>query len=714
MNKITLYIEKMDCPAEEGLIRARLKRLKSVSRLKFDLVGQQLKVEFNGEDATPILEALDEIGMTAEPVFENDTQEEAEAGDFKNRRPIVSKWEWIQLGLAFSLAVLSETVSIVQESDSVFLVATLSLLAIALGGRTMLKKGLRAVRAFSLGINFLMTIAVTGALIIGEWPEAAMVTVLFELAEKIEQYAMDRSRSAIRALIKLSPSKSRVMDESGAWKEVRTSAVIIGQRIRISPGELIPLDGLIASGSTSVNQASITGESIPVEKGVGSTVFAGTMNENGAVEIEVTSSKNDTTLARIIKAVKAAQAEKSPTQRFVDTFAKYYTPSIVSIAILVVVVPVLLGQPFMIWLYRSLVLLVIACPCALVISTPVTVVSGLTAATRSGILIKGGSYLEQGYKLRVMALDKTGTLTEGRPKLVHSQALVPDSFTESEVLRMAASLNAQSEHAIARAFVEATEDRLPTTKLMPVQEFRAMPGRGVNGVIDGISYRLGNHRYAHEAGICDPALEALLSELETAGKTAVVLFDETSALAVFGIADTLKSTSRDAVRQIQKIGIRVVMLTGDNSSTASAIGAEVGIDEIYGELLPEEKLTLIARLQKQYGKIGMVGDGINDAPALTKADIGFAMGTGGSDVAIESADVALIKDDLRKIPAFIILSRQTSSVLKQNIGFAIGIKAVFLALAVFGIATLWMAVVADMGASLLVTLNGLRLSRWKS
>ena len=709
--KITLFIEEMDCPDEERLIRSRLEKHPDVESLTFDLLNKQLTVDLKSGDSDAVLSALEGIGMTAVPTSISKEDSNDAAGDLKDRRPIVSRSTWIQLGLAFVLAVSAEILSLISLQDSGLIVAVLSLSAIVLGGRTMLKKGIRAIKARSLGINFLMTIAVGGALIIGEWPEAAMVTVLFELAERIEQYAMDRSRGAIRSLLKLSPSSSMVLSSSGKWAKALTSSIMVGQRIRISPGDLIPLDGKVVAGATSINQASITGESIPVAKQIGDSVFAGTLNEYGSVEVEVTSRKNDTTLARIIQAVKAAQLEKSPTQRFVDTFSKFYTPSIVSIAFLVVLIPVLFGAPFMLWLYRALVLLVIACPCALVISTPVTVVSGLTAATKMGMLVKGGSYLEQGFKLKVVALDKTGTLTEGRPKIVEMNSVDEGILATKEALRISASLNAQSEHSIARAFTEAAELGGLDSELSPVNDFRAEPGRGVTGSINGNVFWLGNHRFAHDAGVCSPELESRLSVIEESGKTAIVLFDSKKALSIFGIADTLRSTGQEAVHQLQEMGIRVVMLTGDNSSTANAIASEVGIQDVYGELLPEEKLTIIGKLKAEYGMIAMVGDGINDAPALTKADIGFAMGTEGSDVAIESAGVALIKDDLRKIGSFIKLSKATSNVLKQNISFAIGIKVVFLGLAVFGLATLWMAVVADMGASLLVTFNGLRLSR---
>lgn len=627
------------------------------------------------------------------------------------RRPLVSRAEWIQTGMAGALALATEVVALstgVEDSVPVMLLAAA---AITLGGREMLLNGWRAVRTLSLGINFLMTVAVAGALVIGEWPEAAMVVVLFAVAERIEAYALDRSRGAIRELLKLAPDTARIQTAAGDWTEVGAASVQVGQVFRVRPGDRVPLDGRVTDGRSSVNQAPITGESMPVEKQPGDEVFAGTINERGVLDVEVTHARRDTTLARIIRAVQQAQADRGKTQRFVDRFARVYTPVVVVIALLIAVVPpIVLAAPFYDWLYRALVLLVIACPCALVISTPVTVVSGLAAAARRGMLVKGGAYLENGHRIKVVALDKTGTITEGRPRLTDVVSL-QQGLSDAEALRIAALLDAPSEHPVAAAIVEAFQRSTPDSALVSIDDFQALVGRGVRGRIDGTPYFLGNQRLVNETGFGSPELTAALNRLEQHGKTAVALVTEQGPIAVFGVADSVRSTSVEALRQLRDLGIQAVMLTGDNQLTADAIAREVGIDDARGGLLPEDKMTAVDSLRLRYGSVGMVGDGINDAPALAKADIGFAMGAAGTDTAIETADVALMKDDLRKLPEFIRLSRRTATVLWQNITFALVVKGAFFALAVAGSATLWMAVFADLGASLVVTFNGLWLLR---
>ncbi len=705
--KTRLYIEAMDCPTEEQLIRNRLRRLEEIEHLEFDLMARVLTVSHRFEHSQPVLAALRDIGMDG---VEAEGEDDIGDRSWDSPPPMIQS-EWITLSLAGLLALSAELIPPFVAPESTLLPLSLSLVAIALGGRKMLMKGWRAVRSFTLGINFLMTIAVAGAILIQEWPEAAMVTVLFAIAEKIEAFALDRSKSAIRDLIKLSGDTARLLLGDGTWKEVRPGAVQVGQRLRILPGERLPLDGQVVAGVSTVNQAPITGESMPVDKEVGDEVLAGTLNQQGSLEIEVTRAKRDTTLARIIRAVQQAQADRGKTQRFVDRFARYYTPAVVLAALLVAILPPLFtGAPFMVWLYRALVLLVISCPCALVISTPVTIVSGLAAAARRGILVKGGAYLETAYKLRVIAFDKTGTLTNGQPEVTDVHTGSP-KFTEFDAIRMAASLEMHSEHPIALALVKAWRKHEPLRPPLPVTGFQAMIGRGVKGEIDGVSYRIGNHRYAHESGVCTPQLEARLESLERVGKSAIVLFDDQEALAVIGVADTLRNASLEAVNEINSLGLRTVMLTGDNQTTANAIARLAGIGDARGELLPEDKLQAIKDLRVRYGSVGMIGDGINDAPALAAADIGFAMGTTGTDTAIETADVTLMKDDLRMLPLFFRLSRKTHGILWQNITFSLGIKAVFFGLALAGSATLWMAVFADMGASLIVTFNGLRLLR---
>ena len=707
MNQTTYHIEKMDCPTEEQLIRSRLKGVGGVERLDFDLVRRELTVTHGLGDPAPLLDALASVGMDAEPVSAG--EDEAVPQKAWERRPVVSRAEWVQLGAAGALALAAEVVALVTGEEGSLVVAALALTAIALGGREMLVKGWRAVRAFSLGINFLMTIAVAGAVAIGEWPEAAMVAVLFAIAEKIEAYALDRSRGAIRGLMELAPDTALVQTEVGGWEEVRAAAVRVGQVFRVRPGEHIALDGTVVAGGSTVNQAPITGESMPARKAPGDEVFAGTINERGVLEVEATHRKRDTTLARIVRAVQQAQAERGETQRFVDRFARYSTPAVVLLAVLVAAVPPLaFGAPFFDWLYRALVLLVIACPCALVISTPVTVVSGLAAAARRGMLVKGGAYLESGHRLRVVALDKTGTITEGRPRVTDVVSLAP-GVTKKQALRLAAALDAPSEHPVAAAIVRAYREQEPDALPEPVEGFEAVTGRGVRGRVGAALYFLGNHRLAREVGTSTPVVEDALERLEREGKTAVVLMTEHQALAAFGVADAPRPTSVDALRDLHALGITTVMLTGDNQTTADAIARAVGIDDARGGLLPEDKLAAVDDLRARYGAVGMVGDGINDAPALAKADVGFAMGAAGTDTAIETADVALMEDDLRKLPAFLRLSRRTARVLWQNIAFSIAIKVVFFVLAVGGVATLWMAVFADMGASLLVTFNGLRL-----
>ncbi|MNZ21261.1 putative cadmium-transporting ATPase [compost metagenome] len=553
-----------------------------------------------------------------------------------------------------------------------------------------------------------MSIAVTGAVLIGQWPEAAMVMVLFTVAELIEARSLDRARNAIGGLMQLTPDMATVRQADGQWREVEVREVAIGALVRVRPGERIGLDGEVTSGQSSVDQAPITGESLPVEKAVGDKLFAGTINQAGALEFRVTAAAGQSTLARIIKAVEEAQGARAPTQRFVDRFSRIYTPVVFAIALAVAVIPPLfMAGAWFDWVYRALVLLVVACPCALVISTPVTIVSGLAAAARKGILIKGGVYLEGGRQLDFLALDKTGTITHGKP--VQTDAKVLEPLFEGRAQALAASLGERSDHPVSRAIAQFGKEQ--GLALSEVDDFAALAGRGVRGTVAGEVYHLGNHRLVEELGLCSPELEAQLDALERQGKTVVLLLDRSGPLALFAVADTVKESSRQAIAELHELGIKTVMLTGDNPHTAQAIATVVGIDRAEGNLLPADKLKSIETLYAQGHRVGMVGDGINDAPALARAEIGFAMAAAGTDTAIETADVALMDDDLRKIPAFVRLSRQSAAILMQNIVLALGIKAIFLAITFAGMATMWMAVFADMGVSLLVVFNGLRLLR---
>lgn len=692
--KSVFRIEAMDCSAEEQVLRKRFSKVSEVSSLTFDLVNRQLTVDHEFASDEPVRQILAEVGMPAAA--------DCDVGCTPETRP-ASKADLL-LGLALGVAIAAELLAVYTGNERSFPVAALAVLAIVMGGVQTFKKGLVAVRTFTLNINFLMCFAVIGAFIIGSYPEAAMVTVLFAIAERIESFALDKARDAVRSLMGLAPDNALVY-RGGTWVEATASSVEIGEVVRVRPGDRIPLDGTVVGGLSSVNQAPITGESIPVDKVVGSSLFAGTINEEGVLEFEVTSTKGHTTLDRIIKTVQEAQGSRATSQRFIDSFARVYTPVVVCLALLVAMVPsIVFGQPFVPWLYKSLVLLVISCPCALVISTPVTVVSGLAAAAKLGILVKGGAHLESGKHLTAVALDKTGTLTFGKPRV---EAMVQlHGFDEKLAKQVAASLDHLSAHPIAKAIVEHWDGTL-----LAVDSFESLPGRGVKGMVDREHFILGNHRLIEESGVCCDHVHDALLDLENKGMSIVILATAKEAVAVFAVADLVRPESVEAVQELHALGLKVVMLTGDNLATANAIGAKVGIDQVQAEMLPGSKLTAIEELISQGDKVGMVGDGVNDAPALAKSTVGFAMGAAGTDTAIETADVALMDDDLRKIPSYILLSRRTATILAQNIAFALGIKVVFFALALVGVATLWMAVFADMGASLLVVFNGLRMLR---
>ncbi|RQU09824.1 heavy metal translocating P-type ATPase [Burkholderia cenocepacia] len=694
-------IMQMDCPTEETLIRKKLGGMQQVSALEFNLMQRMLTVEHVAGAQPAIESAIRTLGMTPEAATT------ATAGGPAARAADAPAKPWWPLALAGVAAIASEGAT--WAGLPVWLSAALALAAVLACGLTTYKKGWIAIRNGNLNINALMSIAVTGAMAIGQWPEAAMVMVLFTIAELIEAKSLDRARNAIQGLMQLAPDTATVQQADGAWRTIEAAQVALGAVVRVKPGERIGLDGEVVAGRSTVNQAPITGESLPVEKASGDAVYAGTINESGSFEYRVTAVAANSTLARIIHAVEEAQGAKAPTQRFVDQFARVYTPIVFAVALLVAVVPPLaMGGAWHDWIYRALVLLVIACPCALVISTPVTIVSGLAAAARRGILVKGGVYLEEGRKLAWLALDKTGTITHGKPVQTDFDVHADDADA-ARVRHLGASLAARSDHPVSQAIAGAARDA-GTTAFADVQDFEAIVGRGVRGTIDGTRYWLGNHRLVEELQRCSAALEAKLDALERQGKSVVVLVDATRVLGIFAVADTIKDTSRDAIADLHALGIRTAMLTGDNPHTAQAIARQAGIDDARGNQLPEDKLAAVDELSAGgAGAVGMVGDGINDAPALARADIGFAMGAMGTDTAIETADVALMDDDLRKIPAFVRLSRATHRVLVQNIGFALGVKVVFLGLTVAGLGTMWMAVFADAGASLIVVANGLRL-----
>jgi len=702
-------IATMDCAAEESEIRRALDPIAGIRHGRFDLGQRQLDLSGTPQAIEQAATAMRRVGFDPQPLAMAAVPGAVTPGavaDSADPAPFgAGLW---RLVAALGLAVGAEALAFFAPDLLPWRIATmaLALAAIALAGLSTYKKGFAALRAGRLNINALMTVAVTGAFVIGQWPEAAMVMALYAIAELIEARAVDRARNAIRSLLALAPEDAEVRQADGSWSRMATAAVVVGAIVRIRPGERVPLDGSVTEGRSAIDQAPVTGESIPVDKGPGDEVYAGTINQAAALEMRVTAPASDSTLARIIHAVEQAQGSRAPTQRFVDRFAAIYTPAVFALAVaLVLLAPTLVGWTWMQALYKALVLLVIACPCALVISTPVTVVSGLAAAARRGILIKGGVFLEQARGLRAVAVDKTGTLTEGKPRLVAFEA-VATSLDGTRLAQLAKSLAARSDHPVSMAIAMGLEGAA-----VEVQGFAAEAGRGVQARIDGEDYALANHRWIEERGQCSPAIEARLQVHELAGRSVTLLASARGVLAICAVADTLKPSSAAAVAELKALGVTPVMLTGDNPATARAIATQVGIDEVQASLLPAEKLAAIQALQSRLGLTAMAGDGINDAPALAQADIGVAMGGAGTHTAMEAADVVIMNDDLRRLPETIRLSRATHRVLWQNIVLALGIKAVFLVLAVFDNATMWMAVFADMGASLLVVFNGLRLLR---
>lgn len=580
--------------------------------------------------------------------------------------------------------------------------------AVVTGGASIAKKGFQEVRHLKLGMNFLMTMAVFGAMIIGEWSEAAMVVFLFALAQLLEIRSMERARKSINALIDQRPETARIIEDQ-MHINVPVHDVRIGQVIAVKPGEKIPLDGIILKGKSHVDQSNVTGESFPVTKVVNDRVYAGTLNKNGYLEIHVDRPYEESTFSRIIHLVMEAQAKKAPKQAFIDHFAQYYTPAVIGIAILIAVIPPLFfNQSFTEWFYRALVLLVIACPCALVISTPVTIISGLTAAVRKGLLIKGGIFLENFDKVDAIAFDKTGTLTEGKPSV--QSVITTNNLSTNDIVIIAASLESKSEHPLAEAIV--SESKKLNDSLFEVENFQALEGKGIVGEIDGTRYVVGSHSLFEEKGCCDHKIHHILEKVEDEKHTAVLVGNDQQVLGIISINDGLRKQSLETIRDLTESGINeIVMLTGDNHRTAEKVAAAVGINTYHAELLPEDKVMIVNQLKKRHQQVAMVGDGVNDAPSLAAADISIAMGTGSSDAALDTADIILMKDDLNKIKSLKVLSRQTRRIIQQNIFIALGLKFIFLALAIPGLATLWMAVFADMGASLIVIFNGLRTLR---
>lgn len=700
-----LRVQGMDCADEVTVLEKTLKPIAGVRGVQANLLAAKITVSHD-ERVTPeqLIAAIKPTGMSVRLAGRGERSASEE--NAQRSRAIAVCMSGVLTG--FGLIV--HWLELGPEWPHVALFVG----AIVSGGWFIFPKAVAAARRLSPDMNLLMTVAVIGAAMIGQWSEAAAVTFLFGLSELLEAFSVQRARRAIESLLELSP-QTALVKKNGTLEEVPIEEVNVGDVVAVKSGARIPVDGEVISGESDVDQAPITGESMPVEKKEGDTVFAGTINGAGSLEVRVTKPANDTTLAKITHLVEEAQSQKAPSQRFVDLFAKYYTPSVMVLALLVLFVPPLFFHgAWLTWIYRALVLLVIACPCALVISTPVSIVSGLTAMARRGVLIKGGAFLEAIGKLRALALDKTGTITEGKPRVTRVHSV--NATTENEVVRIAAAIDSHSEHPLAQAVVDYAQKQ--HVDLPRSENYKAHSGRGATAKIDNHEYFVGNHRFAHELAICSEKLERLLAEIEAQAQSVVVVGHmphsgcKGEVLGVLAVGDSVRSNAKDAIVALHSAGVRkVVMLSGDNQRTVDAIARQAGIDEAQGELLPDQKVDRVKELMKRDRFVGMVGDGVNDAPAMAVATVGIAMGAAGTDTAIETADLALMKDDLAEIAETIVLGRRTVGVIKANIAFALTVKALFLVLALFGYTSLWLAIAADTGATLVVIANALRLLR---
>ena len=772
-NTLNLKIEGMDCPDCAARLERRLGGLPEVSTARIDFLNRRAKVEYRGvaQDKT-VVDAINELGYRARPVeaalasdlevggiccgdeaaiieklllsisgvdsvtinlatgqvrvvhdcsieliigalggagFPARLMEATPAAGVNQKSPRDEARRHMLLAATIASGVFLAAAEIILQLGMPYRAAIILFsLAMAAGGWHIARRALLSLRVFSLDMNVLMSLAVAGAAVIGQWSEGAMVVFLFSLAQYLESMSLARARRAIGSLMDMSPKTARVQRPDGEFL-LLVAQVRVGDLIVVRPGEKIPVDGNVQNGVSTVNQAPITGESAAVPRAAGDRVYAGSVNGEGALEILADRPADDTTLARIVHLVEESQSLRAPAQRFVDRFARVYTPVVVTGAFLVAILPPLvLGAPFFTWFYRALVMLVIACPCALVISTPVTIISALAGAARAGILIKGGAALEELGRARAIALDKTGTLTEGRARVL--EVVAADSRSQAEIITLAAAVESRSEHHLGQAIRERA--RVLDLAATPGSQFKALAGRGAQALVENQIHYLGSRRWFEELGHDPSRLETLSGQFDHSGHTLVYLGTRHELLGMLVLTDALRKGAGEAVTRLHRLGVNpVVMLTGDGRDTAGRIGEQAGVDEVHAGLLPEEKVKFIIGLKQKWGTVVMVGDGVNDAPALAAASVGIAMGGVGTDVALETADVALMSDELPLLPRALRLGRQSLGIVKQNVVVAIAVKGIFLILASLGLATLWMAVAADMGVSLLVIANGMRALR---
>lgn len=701
MTEKTYRIEGLSCTNCAGKFEKNVKQLPGVTSATVNFGASKISVE-----GQTTIEELEEAGAFENLIIRDDQE---------NDEQVRSKESFIKRNIALIISlgfILVAVISQLSLGEDHLLTKSLYILAIIIGGFDLFKEGFSDLIKLDFSMESLMTIAIIGAAFIGEWAEGSIVVILFAISEALERFSMDKARQSIRSLMDIAP-KEALIRRNNVEQLVSVDKIDIDDIMIIKPGQKIAMDGLVINGHSSVNQAAITGESVPVEKQLDDEVFAGTLNEEGVLEVKVTKKVTDTTIAKIIHLVEEAQGERAPAQAFVDKFAKYYTPFIIIMALLIVVVPPLFfGGDWNKWLYQGLSILVVGCPCSLVISTPVSIVSAIGNAAKNGVLVKGGVYLEEIGHLRAIAFDKTGTLTKGKP--VVTDFIATSSESDINYLSIISSLESLSQHPLASAILNEADKTNVDYKSIQIEDFQSITGKGLTGIHQNIRYYIGSPKLFSASVIEETAVKVQYRQFQEQGKTAMYFGTDEQILGVIAVADEVRDSSAAVISELHKLSIEhTIMLTGDNTKTAESIGKQLGVTEIKGDLMPQEKLDSIKALRTTYNKVAMVGDGINDAPALAASTVGIAMGGAGTDTALETADVALMGDDLQKLPFIVRLSRQTLKVIKQNITFSLGIKLLALLLVIPGWLTLWIAIVADMGATLLVTLNGLRLMKVK-
>ncbi|BDH63553.1 copper-translocating P-type ATPase [Lysinibacillus sp. PLM2] len=713
--KSVYRVEGFSCANCAGKFERNVKELPGVEDAKVNFGASKISVV--GEATIEELEkagAFENLKVIPDkPVRQvDDVKRTADEVKKEEKIPFYKKHSELLYAVLF---IVFGYLSLNVNGEENLITSLLFIASIVIGGYSLFIVGFQNLRRLDFDMKTLMTVAVIGAAIIGEWAEASIVVILFAISEALERFSMDRARQSIRSLMDIAP-KEALVKRNGQEMTIHVDDIAVGDIMIVKPGQKIAMDGVVIKGNSSVNQAAITGESVPVGKTVDDEVFAGTLNEEGLLEVKITKLVEDTTISKIIELVEEAQAERAPSQAFVDKFAKYYTPAIMIIAALVAVVPPLFFDgSWSTWVYQGLSVLVVGCPCALVISTPISIVSAIGNAAKKGVLIKGGVYLEEMGALKAIAFDKTGTLTKGVP-VVTDYKVLSKNVNGNDLLAVITALETSSQHPLASAIIKKADEENISYSDVLVEDFSSITGKGIMGIVNGTTYYIGSPKLFKELTVSnfDTNLERVVTELQNQGKTAMVIGTDKEVLGVIAVADEVRESSKEIIQKLHQLGIKkTIMLTGDNKGTANAIGSHVGVSEIQAELMPEDKLNYIKQLRSEFGNVAMVGDGVNDAPALAASTVGIAMGGAGTDTALETADVALMADDLRKLPFTVKLSRKALNIIKANITFAIGIKVLALLLVVPGWLTLWIAILSDMGATLLVSLNSMRLMRVK-